>query len=284
MGVEKLIHDALSNCVVSNGTLSFDRRFSAEELKIIHKKFTEDLYNFKVPHYRVVGIFHEWDIKSDKSMLITNGLYNTSMLEIEQRARHIIPMEIGGNDPAKGCFIMAGEEIENYQPNFSEWIGIPANKGKRAEYLTVPHNEVGTLFLRKYMPQENVPDNQLCLTSNMYYMEYFVEGSIPTKARVLVNDYPILKFGESDIYGLERIGFIYKRGTGVVDYSETRQLFAEKADRIMPVRTVYDLVTYVVVGNRYEDGVFTLKYPFAETMDEEVLTTIFNEYGKEFAE
>ena len=153
MDLVALMRDAFSNCTVTNKYIRFAQSFSEEELIAIQRTFTQELYDFMIPHHRVVGIYYKWSNHGARSVLTSSDLYNDPLLGIEQAAKSIVPDGIYGNDDSAGCFLMQGDEFTEACSKLC--VMLNGNKSRSGiDYFTQPHEKFGCLLARPDYPDE----------------------------------------------------------------------------------------------------------------------------------
>lgn len=290
--MSELLKEAFSTCIVLDGNIMFmGKRYSTEQLRQLYFEFSRDLLNRQIPHYRVIGIYHEWDDRHEKSVFRNNDMFGQSLIELSEKAQWLIPEKMGGNDPEKGCFYGEDENIENNQ-SFNEAYGwSPSGKisTKRANLLRVPEglsiteplsSVIGSLAIDEINPKTEEPITRLN-TNNVWYTQHSLTASAVYPNMLIKNkDLGELK---RDLSGKPYLFFFFMRGKGELSYADTQKFFKADFDKIMPCNAIYDLSKFFTCAIPKEgDSCLRLVYhePF-DNINEEVLTTILNEYGKE---
>lgn len=291
--MKNTMYELFSQCVVQNGMLQFPRVLSPEEVHRVYFKFTEDLFNRNIPHYRVVGFWHYPDGDHNSvSAFSEHNAYGCSLIELADRMKYIVPIDIGGNDPAKGCFYGEHEECNNVQ-GFDTTFCIHS-RGAKSNLLTVSKDIVCQLMIDVNRPPRlgveaarydealhDYPCNEFN-TDSIWYTQY---NSVDPAV------YPEMLIPHKKIANLERpkdepvmtVMFLLK-GTQSRSFAENQQLVVGDLSRYyMPCDTVYDLSKFFVCAFPMQStNVFKLNY--LENINERVLTHILQEYGRSFAE
>ena len=277
----------MSNCVVAGGEIILPG-ISPNQLMEVYNIFVSDLFNMRIPHYRVVGLWHGYDRRKGSSLFRNVEQYECSIIELSRRVKYIVPMELGGNDPAKGCFYGLTEDVSAYADMedfkaFNRGKGA-SNNGKggdhnTANFLLRPSSVIGSLMM-DYWNYDDAGDLTDWTTSSMWYTQFQASGI--THPRVLIpNKYIAHCESSKDETAAGTVFAFIMRGTGHMHYSETQKLFDySRCKCIMPCDTKWDLSEFMVV--RIPDsGNTTLKLTLMENIDEGVLQTILHEYGRE---
>lgn len=285
------MYDLFSQCVVQNGMLIFPRKLTPEETHRVYFKFTEDLFNCNIPHWRVCGFWHYPDDEHDPvNAFCEHNAYGCSLIELADRMKYIIPIEGGGNDPAKGCFYGEHEECDNH-PKFEETFCIHS-RGKKSNLLTVSREDTCQLMIDINRParlgiEDPRTDGPIhdygCdefNTDNLWYTQFM--SSVPAV-------YPEMLISHKHISRLERPKrepvmtiLILLKGTGKRSYADNQRLMVGDLSRYyMPCNTAYDLSKFFVCAYPTQaTNAFKLNY--LENINEHVLTRILQEYGWRF--
>lgn len=273
------MRDAFSACTVNNGVINLGGTFTDSELKDIYFWFTEDLLNWNIPHWRVVGVMHSWDSHHGQSAFRRNNNYKQSIIELGVKLKYIIPNRIGGNNPEKGCFYGQAEEIENLK-NFDRGFGYgPTAETRRANVLTEPSTVIGSLMI------DNEFDGRVIreLMSDNAWFTQFSKIEEPDRPRFLIRDKFISELADDkeDAMIKPRTILFIKEGTGTLSYDESRKLFVEDWNKVSPVNVAYNLSEFFTCCYPDGDGpANTLKLTYWENIDEGVLTEILRNYGR----
>lgn len=291
--MKNTMYELFSQCVVKNGMLQFPRALSPDEVHRVYFKFTEDLLNRNIPHYRVVGFWHYPDDEHNGiSAFSEHNAYGCSLIELAEKMKYIIPIDIGGNNPEKGCFYGEHEDCKNVQ-GFDTTFCIHS-RGARSNLLTVSKDITCQLMIDVTRPPRLGVENDRANegihdygcdefnTDNIWYTQY--ASSEPAV-------YPEMLIPHKHIAELKRpkrnpvmtVMFLLK-GTGERSYEDNQQLVVGDLSRYyMPCRTVYDLSKFVVCAYPTQvTNAFKLNY--LENINENVLTHILQEYGRSFAD
>lgn len=264
----ELIRDAFMNCTVQNKEIVFNKNYTDEQLWEIYIKFSEDLLDYKIPHYRVVGIKCSSGVKLD-SVIKVNSNYGISMVELSLKCREIIPSEIGPYVP---------EYTRKSEGGANGIIMTDAELGQlryehNCEWFVEDSNEISTDTLRYG-------------GAIAYHMERDgQEGFLADKVPFLIKDVTLCNTYSSFEDNCETV-FFYMKGTGTKDYSELFKLF-DKRERIFPVRAVYDLCSYItcrIPGFSPTSRNNCLELEYLRDIDENVFTKILREYGEGLGE
>lgn len=272
-----VIGEAFANCQLSGGILNFPQ-MSPQVLSDLYKKFSEDLLNCQIPHYRVVGVWHSWDDKHAKSVFRSNDIYGMSLIELSMKLRYLIPMHNGGNNPDKGCFYGVNEEINNLK-EFDNAFGPDNGKGydkRTSNILMLPSTEIGSLMCdTSYGDPEQY--NTCITTSNCWYTQYSAIEELEFPQVLIPNKY-ISELKDASMGSACTVMFI-KKGIGKLTFKETQRLFAENVENVMPCDVVYDLSPFftcrIPVG-----GETHLNFVYLEEINEVVLEDILKSYGR----
>lgn len=273
-----LLKDAFSNCFVNNGIIRFMKSYSPEQMAELYTDFTEDLLNCNIPHWRVVGFYHQWDDKHGKSVFRCNDNYGQSLIELSLKMRYIIPEQNGGIDLEKGCFYGETEEVVNMQ-EFDEAFGwsttMKANT-KKANMIKLPREQIGSLMVTHEYGDPSIPVNELT-TSNLWYTQFSLVQEI-RHPNVLIPNKEISKLVRGEMGDPITFMFI-KEGTGRLPYSETQKFFKDGWENLMPCDVAYDLSHYITV-NSPNGSSNEMHLAYWEDINEDVLTTILQNYGR----
>lgn len=285
-----LLKEAFSNCIVSNSCITFSRSYTPEELRKIYQEFTVDLYNCKIPHNRVVGFAKPGVTSIGYSMFKTNPIFNMSAIELGFALNCIVPKDIGGNDPERGCYYSYSEDVSvdsSAFDSFNRAFGnpkAPDADSKRANPLTVSYRLVGQLACGLEYPPKIAGDDTLVVnedfkvtTDNLWYMQFgLVQQAMYPK--MLVKNKVICDLLPGQPKGAY-IHVFYMRGTGRKTYEENQELFIPDWVNIVPVPTEYDLTRFFVCKRPLPTDTNVLRLTYLENIDEDVLCNILNKYG-----
>ena len=274
----ELLKEAFSTCFVNNGIIRFMKSYSPELMMELYSSFTEDLLNCNIPHWRVIGFYHQWDDKHGKSVFRCNDNYNQSLIELAHNMRFIIPEQNGGISLEDGCFYGEAEEVENL-PEFDEAFGwSPSMRAgtKKANMLKVPRDQIGSLMVAYEYGDPSIPVNELT-TSNLWYTQFSLVQEIK-HPNVLIPNKKISDLVKGEMGDPLTFMFI-KEGVGRLSYEDTQSLFKDNWEYLMPCDVAYDLSEYITV--QYPDGSANeMKLVYWEEINEDVLTTILQNYGR----
>lgn len=286
MSSTRLVADLLHNCIVVNGTIKFMRSITNDELFEVYKRLSDDLLSCKIPHWKVIGFYHGWDDKHQHTAFGQNDIFGMSLIELGLKMDKVIPVANGGIDPKKGCFYGVDEEIENLHEFDNAYGKSPDGKAanRRTNALMLPTSEIGSLMCDYQGPAvdgENPIDVPYFGTDTIWYTQFSLvdPAKYPT---MLLPHVKLCDFTHGGMKKTTTIMFI-KRGTGVLDYVDTQALFSSAYELIMPCRTTYDLSKFFTIA--YPNGqVNGLKLVYKTEINEDALTTILTEYGKDLME
>lgn len=275
----QLMRDAFSSCTVNNGVINLGGNFTENELRDIYFWFTEDLLNWNIPHWRVVGIMHSWDSYHGQSAFRRNDNYKQSVIELGNKAKFIIPNRIGGNNPEKGCFYSQAEDIVNSK-QFDRAYGVGATADtRRANVLTESSETIGSLMI------DNEFDGRVIdsLTSDNTWFTQFSKIEEPDRPRFLIRNKFLSELArdEDDAMISPRTVFFIKEGTGSLSYDESKKLFVEEWKKVSPCSVAYNLAEFFTCNvpvSGQPTNMLTLTY--WEDIDEGVLTEILRNYGR----
>lgn len=267
--LKALMKEAFQNCMVINGKINFFKTFSKEDLFAIYTQFSSDLLDYNIPHYRVVGIKWHVDL-GEGSVFRINRDYGQSIIDLAQKAQAIIPMEIGGNNPAEGCFWTSGEHVE---------VANGMSNNTFGPVLKVPTSEVGQLI--HYTLNKDMDAQREITTDTIGYCKFNI-GEGLDKPMYLI---PHVNLGVADYHAIKdyMTTFFFMKGKGKKSYSQNARLFTYDSG-VFPCNTIFDLSRFVVC--KYVDASVTdgLNLIYRSQVDENVLTHILQEYGKGFGE
>lgn len=284
---EKKYGEYLFGCSVSNGVLTLPG-MDANTLPMFYNRFTQDLFNMQIPHYRVVGFYHDYDQFRGKTLFRTTDQFKCSIIELSRQMRYVVPIKLGGNDPEKGCFCGVTEDLSSYNTGelssynrFNEEFGTGIKKDRRTNFLMRPHTEIGCLEMNDFHIANDVEVIHTdWTTSSMWYAQtelYDIE-----KAEVLIPD-KYIAHCESSKNNMAKcnVFLFYMRGTGHMGYQETQLLFSyDRCTSIMPCDTKWDLSEFFVVRVP-NNGDTDIKLTYLENINEHALETILHDYGRE---
>lgn len=273
--------DLLSRCMVIDKTIQVPG-LSPNMIMDFYMKFSRDLFGMDIPHYRVVGIWHDYDDKHASSVFRTNDIFGQSCIELSMKMKYLVPMENGGNEGSLGCWYGISEDMSMYElsddfKGFCRDWGLDNVKGidhRTANILQYSKDVIGSLMIDT--SHDDLPQKNTFTTSDVWYtkrMPYDVEFP-----KVLIPN-KFLSGIQDTILGKAPTFMFIMRGTGQMSYAETQKLFSDRCDRIMPCDTRWDLSEFFVP--RIPDaGDHMLKLTCFEQIDEFVLQNILHEYGR----
>lgn len=274
----ELVKEAFSNCMVINGKIQFFKKFTPEQIKKIYFTFTEDLLNCNIPHWRVIGFYHEWGDSVDKSVFKHNTCFDKSLIELSISMKYLIPSCNGGNDPSAGCFYGENENVSNYE-SFDQaygWSPSMSAKTRKANILKLSKEEIGSLMITTSYGDDNISIDKLT-TDNPWYTQFSVVSQFKypkmlIKGKELCN----INFNENSN---GRMFMFIKEGTGRLRYSETQKFFNEEWEYLMPCDVAYDLSEFFSCALP-KDETDSLRLVYRANINEDVLTTILQNYGR----
>lgn len=282
----KFYGELMAGCQVMDGVIKFSSSLNPETLFEVYQRLSHDLFDRLVPHYRVVGIWHGFDEKHDRSLFRTNDIYGQSCIELTRKLRYLVPLRNGGNDGNAGCFYSITEDMTEFVKNsenfrgFCRMWGLDNGKGAdacTANLLTRSRFEVGSLMMDTLHDDE--PQKNVITTSDVWYTQF--SSYDVTFPRVLIPNKFLTELYELQTGHAPTFMFIM-RGTGHMSYVETQALFNLRCENIMPCETAFDLTDFFVI--RVPDpGDTVLKITYLEQINEPVLECILQEYGEELA-
>lgn len=276
---DELVGKAFASCFVNNGVIQFIQPLSQEQLVYVYKRFSKDLLNYNIPHWKVIGFYFGWDDKHQKTAFLDNNHYDKSLIEIGMAMGDLIPACNGGIDPERGCWYGEMENIKNLE-FFERGYGGPAKLGvdhRKANVLKVPKEVIGSMTCNNAVPPEG-NDNTIVSTDTIYYTQFSAveEADYPD---FLIPNVFVCNIRSLELFQPTMFMFI-KRGTGTLDYNDAQKFFVDWQERIMPCRTIYDLSKYISCA--YPTGAQNyLNLVYTRDVNEMVLQTILNEYGRE---
>lgn len=272
--------EALLTCYVEDGKLHFIKNYSENEIMQIYTQLSEDLLNCNIPHYRVVAFTFNWDLQRNRSVFKQNNIHGKSLIEIAEDMKYVVPKAIGGNDTKAGRF--AGETEEFPRGTVLEdSYGYPSSEHKDKRHTRVlkcSHTDIGILFSGCSMPNPEtgrLESNDFVNTSKMAFYNDFDEDTVLEKT--LVRDKTICRIDCDNTSAKPRILMLFKEGTGRLNYKDTQKLFVPDYERVMVCPTQYDLAQFFTI--RYPEN-NEIEFAYLEDIDEDVLTTILNNYGR----
>ncbi len=272
-------------CVVVGDTIEFPG-VSPDKITDIYTILSHDLFGMNIPHYRVVGFWHDYDDKHAQSVFRVNDIFGQSCIELSMKLRYLIPMENGGNDGNLGCWYGVNEDMAEFATSedfkgFNRDWGLDNGKGgdnRTANILQRPRSVIGSLMIDTC--HDDGPQKYEFGTSDVWYtqrMPYdvkFPRVLIPGKHLSGIRD---VTLGKAPTF------MFIMNGTGEMSYLESQALFSERCDRIMPCNVKWDLSEFFVI--RIPDpGDTVLKLTCFEDMDSGVLQHILREYGRSLFE
>ena len=286
MGLDSKVYGELfSTCMIINGAVVFAKKLSDQELMDIYMQFTRDLFGRNIPHYRVVGIWHDYDDKHDKSLFRVNDIYGQSCIELSQKLKFLVPAENGGNDGNLGCFYGVAEDMTEFQQTSEDFRGFCRDWGmdngkgadaRTANVLCMPRELVGSLMVDTYHDEEEQIHE--FTTSDVWYTQRspfgvkFPKVLIPNK---FISGLQDVTLGRATTF------MFIKKGVGGLSYSEAQKIFNPRCEYIMPCDVTYDLSQFFVVRTP-DPGDKALRLTYLENVDEFVLQGILQNYGKEW--
>lgn len=287
MNIVELMRDAFSLCEVKDGKISFLRAYSEEEHKAIYERFMSDLLDWKIPHYRVVGVKFMRD-GFNNSMIGHQYAYNCSFLDIINESSYIIPYKIEGNDIDDACFVEKGTAHNNKQ-----WV---EGNGGHVDILRFPTAECGQLMFKTVIGNTEYNSGPGFLDAgndflkiqtdmdikNMHVVQWSLMETL-RHPRCLIPEHHFTTVEPNSLKSHVTY-FFYKKGTGVSSFDRNAKLFTPDSG-VTPCMTKYDLSEFIIcrfpMANDPKD---CLQIMYKTNIDEYVLTRILNDYGKEYSE
>lgn len=270
-----LIKEAFRSCTVEGTRIVFGKQYSPKELRAIHSRFTNDLLDYKIPHYRVVGIRYEIE-RDDRRVLRLNTRYGMTVVELGLAAQQIIPARLGGRDRELGCFVGENDSVQELPEAMVTGYG---EDGIRAFSRSIDSSAFGQIMHRSqyepYAPGQNVVNGE-----NLRYNQLSLLNT--EKPVLLVPDIKVCEVSAGRNENVAWTTFFYMWGTGRRSYSDNTKLFSAKS-KVFPCDTVYDLSS-VFLCKTLEDrgGNYIDIMPF-KRINNDVLTDILREYGEEYS-
>lgn len=277
MDIDSLMYNAFDNCTVRGSDVFLSGDFTDEEMRIIHEKFTSDLLDYNIPHYRVVGVKYMIE-RDDRRVLRFNTRYGMTIAELGMQASKIIPGEIAGISREKGCFVGENESLQDIPEGF---IGTYGEDSVRAFSRSVSSECFGQILHTTSLDPQPSDIRHMC-GHNLVYCQF--KAANTEKPIMLVPDFHICNVMDTAVSEVCRTVFFYMWGSGKRSYSENTRLFAPKS-KIFPCSTVYDLswvFTCRPLGKQIDRNVIHLLYK--EDLNTMVLENILRNYGGGFGD
>lgn len=280
---DKTYGELLTGCIVIGRTIGFSKALDFDMLNAMYTRLADDLFARRIPHYRVVGIWHDYDDKHDKSLFRVNDIFGQSCIELSRKMKYLVPEKIGGNDGNLGCFYGVSEDMsefsqsEDFKGFCRDW-GLDNGRSiesRTANILNVPRSKVGSLMMDT--SHDDLPQKHEFTTSDVWYtqrMPYDVKFP-----RVLVPNKFLTNLQDTVLGKAPTFMFIMK-GTGEMSYEQTQELFNARCEYIMPCDTLWDLSMFFVIRVPMA-GDTVLRLTCFENIDEGMLQNILRDYGKE---
>lgn len=277
---------AFANCSVSNGVLRLGTS-SQEELNKVYQKFSQDLLNYDIPHWRVVGFYFPRNSNLNESAFADHDVLGMSLIEFGRKVSCVIPTTIGGNNPLEGCFYGKNEELnlpekvpEDFK-GFNQTFGIQRkdNGGKFANILVdTTTKEIGSLMFDKDDDKSSAGMVSEITCDKLSWTKFGLYETV--KPTLLLPNEKLCDV--TCAAGMNTATFLFiKRGTGIRSYEDNQNLFDSSHNRLMPCKTVYDLSKYFLC--KYPmSGTNELQLVYLADINEDALTTILRDYGGEF--
>lgn len=274
--IKDLMQEAFGNCVVKGNQIIFNKQYTESNLKAIHSRFTNDLLDYKIPHYRVVGIRYEIE-RDDRRVLRLNGRYGMTVVELGIEASKIIPAELGGISREKGCFIGENDSLQDVP---EEMVTAYGEDGVRVFSRNVASTDFGQIMHRTEYEPWNSGQNILS-GENLRYNQFSLRNTeVPL---MLVDDFKICEVSAGAMESIAWTTFFYMKGIGQRSYSDNTKLFSAKS-KVFPCSTVYDLTSVFLCKTLPSGGGNSISIMLLKPINENVLTDILQEYGKEYCQ
>ncbi len=281
--------ELLSKCTVINKSIKAPG-LNGSNIVDFYSQFANDLLGLKIPHYRVIAFWHDYDDKHGYSVFRTNDIFNQSCIELSMQLRYLIPMENGGNWGEKGCFYGITEDMSEFEDvfefkSFNQAYAQTGNaKTKSLNLLKYPRNVIGSLMVDNWHDGDEAHPILEVSTSDVWYTQQSPNNV--KKPQVLIPNKHLthLTLEEDMELAKPTTFFFIMKGTGKMSYKDTQALFAtERCDYIMPCDVRYDLSEFFVP--RVPDaGDTELHLTCFEDIDNYVLQHILQEYGRSIIE
>lgn len=275
----------LSTCFVHDGVVELNG-LPQSDLMEFYRMFSADLFGMNIPHYRVIGFWHDYDDKHAQSVFRVNDIFGQSCIELSMKLRYLIPEENGGNDGNLGCWYGINEDMSEFASSedfkgFNRDWGLDNGKGadnRTANILAYSRSRIGSLMIDTSHddgPQKNeFGTSDVWYTKRMPYDVKFPRVLIPNKHISGIRD---VTLGKAPTF------MFIMEGTGHMSYVQTQALFNDRCDRIMPCDVQWDLSEFFVVRTP-DPGDSVLKLTCLEKIDFSVLQSILNKYGRSLIE
>lgn len=281
-----LVADALSNCMVIGNKINFFKNFTEEEVRLIYAKLTEDLFAYKIPHYRVIGFRCPVDRLHTTSVVKKNETMQMSIIKLAENLANIVPIELGGIGQSNSfVYSDTPKRLKEYTERldiFRSAEQIPEWKRKKLPFEFDP-NQIGQLMYPIGIFGEHDLENAIMSTRTlMYKEEKWMDALEKPRPKFLVDNVEVADSSNSNIYTYPAdFDVFYYKGTGVLDFSQTADFFKYDSG-VFPCRTTYDLCRFLTV--RYPmsgetDGLFFYS-PKGNNFNTFNFTTILKDYAK----
>ncbi len=272
----ELMYNAFSSCIIMGNVIKFLSTFSKEEHMEIYSRFSGDLLDYKIPHYRVVGIRYPTDFVNT-SVIRTHRAFGMSPIELATACSSIVPIKLGGNKN-NGSFVPMDDPTVP-----------PEDSQGRYNILARGATEIGQLmYMGGYFsdvencdPRYRLPglDGMNISTKTLVYKQLsFAEAAMGERPQFLVERDCLATV--SDIHMRKETTLFYEYGTGIMDYGENALLFAPNSG-VLPCRTVYDLSLFFTCKFPVDgDDTSSLILQYRDNVNEYGLQEILHQYAE----
>lgn len=293
----ELMQRALGICeVLENGELRLGGRFSDNELMRVYQLLSTDLLSLNIPHYKVVGIvFPRFESKSN-SIIKQNDTFSDTFIELNNKLHNMIPIYMGGNDKEKGCYCYSDKAV--FRKDFYRQDVDSKAKGSsdRLDILRKPLDvklDQDCLFIKngyEYNPDE-IGQLSFCTYNGrvinkdtLYYYQAGNGFNTENRPSFLIEDIDYTTVKDGEFGKMMWITFLYQKGVGVLDFSQTAKMFDRNAP-VFPTRVEYDLSKYILLpyptlGAQQKQGFSSLKIHVTDNVNKSYLGVILRDYAK----
>lgn len=282
---KQLVADAFSNCMVIGNKINFMKSFTEEEVQLIYAGITEDLFSYRIPHYRVIGFKYPADDLATTSIVRTNRALQDSAIKFAERLQNMVPIEFGGTTSKDYSYVYSDTPVHGRDYSrldiFRDSSQIPEWKRSKLPFEYSP-DKIGQLMFMVGQPGwDKVIEDRIMTTENILYREFSLEDIKKNpRPKFLVGNTQYLDLRKSTAGISSEVNIFYYKGTGVLEFSQTADFFKNDSG-VFPCRTTYDLNRFFTIRYpEHETDGLTIYVPEGDKLNRFYLTSILKDYAK----
>lgn len=295
----ELMQRALGICEIQeNGDLILGGNFSDNEIMRVFQLLSKDLLSLNIPHYKVIGVVYPIIESKRNSIIRQNDTFTDTFIELNNKLHDFIPVDMGGNDMEKGCYCFSDKPVLRNHFYDDRYKDAKDNgSAPRLDILRKPSDvKFGEdcLFVKEGHVYDPTQIGQITYTNWESYdnvirpneLHYYQAQGLNKERNVelLIKPDYITSIRRNEYNTIVWITFLYQKGVGILDFSETTKIFKRDA-QVFPTRVEYDLTKYLtipypILGQKKSFGFSTIKTYVDERVNVAHLSSILRDYAK----